>query len=229
MSTTLTPRESRKLLKRQRILEAALSVFSTHGFSGASMDAIATAAAVSKPTLYEYFGDKASLFTAVLDDAREELLSPLDGSADKHMVDVLVDFAWHYAGFVLRPDMLGLARLIIGEVERFPGLGQRYLEAGPSRALAGIEAYVVHLEQAGQLAFSDSELTAGDLWSLILSTPRDRALHQPQLKFSADDLERHIFNGLTVFLKAYSTSVEEDLTRLETLRAQASSSQRRRR
>ncbi|NMD07851.1 MAG: helix-turn-helix transcriptional regulator, partial [Phyllobacteriaceae bacterium] len=42
----------RQLEKHQRILTAALKVFAESGYSAASMDAIAIAAEVSKPTLY---------------------------------------------------------------------------------------------------------------------------------------------------------------------------------
>ena len=40
--------------KRERILEAALDVFSAHGFRGATIDQIAEAAGMSKPNLLYY-------------------------------------------------------------------------------------------------------------------------------------------------------------------------------
>src|SRR5690606_9703115 len=41
--------------KRELILEAALEVFSMHGFRGATIDQIAEAAGMSKPNLLYYF------------------------------------------------------------------------------------------------------------------------------------------------------------------------------
>jgi len=213
-----TPREQRKHEKRNRILKAAMRVFSTRSYSGASMDAIAIEAAVSKPTLYQYFGDKQGLFAAVLAEAREHLLSPFAGSQGRDMVEVLMEFSWHYADFVLQPEILSLARLVIGEVERFPDLGQQYLAQGPDKALSGITGYLEQMKQAGRLEFDDGQLCAGDLWSLIFSAPRERALHIPNLCLSKHELSRSIFNGLRVFLKAYSTQAAADLTLLEQLR-----------
>jgi TetR/AcrR family transcriptional repressor of mexJK operon len=46
--------ESRSVRKRRAILDAATKVFLAEGFAGASMDAIATAAGVSKPTVYNH-------------------------------------------------------------------------------------------------------------------------------------------------------------------------------
>ena len=71
--------------KRQAILEAAKHAFIKHGFSGGSMDAIAEAAPVSKPTLYNHFHSKSDLFSAVIQSQCENLLntlSSLDVTAD---------------------------------------------------------------------------------------------------------------------------------------------------
>ena len=51
---------------RERILSAALKEFSAKGFHGARVDLIARRARINKRMLYHYFGDKESLFKAVL-------------------------------------------------------------------------------------------------------------------------------------------------------------------
>jgi AcrR family transcriptional regulator len=51
---------------RRRILAAALVEFSTKGFAGARVDAIARRARGNKRMLYHYFGNKKGLFGAVL-------------------------------------------------------------------------------------------------------------------------------------------------------------------
>jgi AcrR family transcriptional regulator len=51
---------------RRRILAAATAEFAEHGLAGARVDRIAAAAACSKERLYAHYGDKESLFTAVL-------------------------------------------------------------------------------------------------------------------------------------------------------------------
>ena len=44
-----------------RILDAALEVFSVHGFRGSTIDQIATAAGMSKPNLLYYFRTKEAI------------------------------------------------------------------------------------------------------------------------------------------------------------------------
>ena len=218
MTEPLSRRESNKLEKEQRILAAALRVFSSQGYSGAVLDHIAAEAGVSKPTLYQYFGNKEALFSAVLDDATGQFLQPFTKTAGKPMVTVLLDFGFHYADFVLRPDLLSLTRLVIGEAERFPEIRRNYHRSSPQQALSGIIAYLQTLTAEGKLEVEDFELAANDLWSLMLSTPLDFYLHIPDLAMSPAEIHRYLFNGIRVFLKAYSTNADADLTELEAFR-----------
>ncbi len=59
-------REEKKLVFRQRILEAAREVFFRDGFMAANLDEVAQIAKVAKGTLYRYFDNKGELYVAVL-------------------------------------------------------------------------------------------------------------------------------------------------------------------
>lgn len=67
------PREQR----RAQLLEAAHSVFVTHGYHGAAMDEIADAACVSKPVLYQHFPGKRELYLALLDHHLDALTTAM--------------------------------------------------------------------------------------------------------------------------------------------------------
>ncbi|WP_426034680.1 TetR/AcrR family transcriptional regulator [Cypionkella sp. TWP1-2-1b2] len=211
--TAIPQRELNRLAKQRRILDAALTVFAAEGYSGTSMDAIAAKAAVSKPTLYQYFGTKEQLFTEIMLAERNTMLLAFDHPGTD-MVAELHHFAWHYADTVMRPEFLSLARLIIGEAQRFPEIGRAYQAAGPDRVLAGMITYLTRQRDAGKLTFDDAELAAEDLWGLILSAPRNQALHLPDRIPNRAQLARYINNGLQVFLKAYSTDPARDLAQL---------------
>ncbi len=214
--TAIPQRELNRLAKQRRILDAALSVFAAEGYSGTSMDAIAAKANVSKPTLYQYFGTKEQLFTEIMLAERNTMLPAFDHPGTD-MVAELHSFAWHYADTVMRPEFLSLARLIIGEAQRFPEIGRAYQAAGPDRVLAGMITYLTRQRDAGKLSFDDAELAAEDLWGLILSAPRNQALHLPDRIPGRAELARYINNGLRVFLKAYATDPARDLAQLQTI------------
>lgn len=217
------PRRQQNRLNRERaILDAALKVFAAQGYTGASMDAVAAEAGVTKPTLYSYFPSKESLFQAMMLGKRDAMLDVFEHPSDQGMVADLLVFAWAYADTVMRPEMLALARLIIGEVQRFPEIGRAYQASGPDHLLRGIMRYLEGQRRAGQLEFEDAELAAQDLWGLILSAPRTQALYMPDAQPNRETLRRYILNGLRVFLKAYSTQPAPDLQQLEALESDPS-------
>ncbi len=55
------------------ILDAALEVFSLHGFRGATLDQIAEVAGLSKPNLLYYFPSKEEVHTGASDRASGHL------------------------------------------------------------------------------------------------------------------------------------------------------------
>ena len=113
--------------KRDVILKAALAGFLEDGFAGSSVNRIAENAGVSIKTLYRHFDNKDDLFVAVIQTACKANqgadeppwldLPPLDGltqAGSKHLA------------FVLSAEQLALYRVVTGEAQRFPELGQRY-------------------------------------------------------------------------------------------------------
>jgi len=63
--------------REQTMLDAAGAAFAAHGFHAASMDAIAAAAGISKPMLYNYFGSKQGLYLAFVERDGRDLLASM--------------------------------------------------------------------------------------------------------------------------------------------------------
>ncbi|MBN9305024.1 MAG: TetR family transcriptional regulator [Devosia sp. 67-54] len=71
------PRTRIQREKQDVILNAALDVFSLHGFRGATIDQIAEAAGMSKPNLLYYFSSKEEIHRRLLEDMLDLWLDPL--------------------------------------------------------------------------------------------------------------------------------------------------------
>ena len=67
-----------QLKNRKRILDAALEVFSQHGYRGATLDQIAEAAGLSKPNMLYYFDSKETIHVELLNALMSEWLAPLE-------------------------------------------------------------------------------------------------------------------------------------------------------
>jgi TetR/AcrR family transcriptional regulator, mexJK operon transcriptional repressor len=165
--------------KAEVILAAAERAFLASGFGAVSMDAIARSAGVSKATVYAYFAGKEELFGAVVADLSErrfggfsaEALDPEDIAAS------LTTIAERFLDLVLSPEAIALNRIIIGEVTRFPALGQVFWEAGPARTRAQIEAFLRRAAAVGSLAaIPDPRLAAEQFLALARGEIHQRRL-----------------------------------------------------
>lgn len=109
---------------RAAILQAALEEFSDVGLAGARMDRIAERAGVSKPMIYDYFGDKNAVYAATLREAyvqirRGETKLQLDTREPEDAIRALVFFTmshfWNNPWFI---SMLNTENLLGGETVR---------------------------------------------------------------------------------------------------------------
>lgn len=62
---------------RARIIEAALDVYSQHGYRGATLDQIAARAGLSKPNILYYFAGKEEIHVTLLNQLMDRWLAPL--------------------------------------------------------------------------------------------------------------------------------------------------------
>ena len=99
---------------RRAILKAATDEFVAHGFSGASVNEIATRAAINKRMLYHYFGNKEELFLAVLESTYAQIRTgertlELDHLEPMQAIERLVRFSYDH--FFEHPDFLTLLNI----------------------------------------------------------------------------------------------------------------------
>ena len=205
--------DGRSARKRRAILEAATEVFLRYGYRGASMDEIATRAAVSKQTVYKHFADKERLFSEIVigtvDEASDPVQTEVRSLQDSGDLEAdLRDLARRQLTKVMQPRLLALRRLVIAEAGRFPELGRVFYERGPGRTMATLADTFERLAARGVLQIEDPQLAAAHFNWLIMSSPVNEAmlLGREELP-SAADLDRHVKTGVRVFLAAYAPQV----------------------
>jgi AcrR family transcriptional regulator len=83
--TTETNGRAKRLpraVREEQIVDAAIRVFSEHGYHAASMDEISEVAGISKPMIYAYLGHKEDLFTTCIQREATRLLEAVIMTAD---------------------------------------------------------------------------------------------------------------------------------------------------
>src|SRR6266478_3022363 len=144
--------------KAESILAAAKRSFLAAGFGAVSMDAIAREAGVSKATVYAHFAGKEELFGAVVGRECERYFAQfsareLDPGDVRASLTVL---GCRFLDLVLSPDAIALHRIIVGEVTRFPALGEVFWRAGPEREHVQIQVFLKNAVAAGALSIPDT-------------------------------------------------------------------------
>lgn len=75
--------QKKSVQKRQQLLDAALDVFSTYGFNGASLDEIARLANMHKSNIFYYYENKEALYIEVLTSVLQKWISPFQELQDE--------------------------------------------------------------------------------------------------------------------------------------------------
>lgn len=75
-----SPQRTQRLppeVRRRELLDAALDVITEDGFDALSVEAVARRAGVTRPVIYDLFGDLDTLLIALLDREEEAALRPM--------------------------------------------------------------------------------------------------------------------------------------------------------
>lgn len=135
MESSQAPNPGRQLSpeKTAAILDGAMRVFLEQGYVGTTMDRVAVAAGVSKPTVYSHFHDKESLFNTLIAQWVEKTQwathpqALLEAQAApevllRQLANDVLDSCIH------DPEKITFIRLVMGESGRFPELGRAFVQ-----------------------------------------------------------------------------------------------------
>jgi TetR/AcrR family transcriptional regulator, mexJK operon transcriptional repressor len=192
--------------KAESILAAAKRAFLAAGFAAVSMDAIAREAGVSKATVYAHFAGKEELFGAVIGRECERYfadfapgeLDPFDLRAS------LMALGRRFLELVLSADAIALHRIILGEVVRFPGLGEVFWRAGPERQRVQIETFLKSAIAAGTLVATDTRLAAEQFVSLVRSDIQLRNLLRLEADTDQCGISAAVETAVGTFMRAFA-------------------------
>ncbi|MEU7144170.1 helix-turn-helix domain-containing protein [Nocardia sp. NPDC046473] len=210
--TEKTVREG-SLEKRTAILAAARDLFVHQGVDRVSMDAIAARAAVSKRTVYDYFGDKRRLFLAILSDASESMSATACRALDEHLpMDARITTAPQLEK-ALTALAVDLGTSIVGSADytaAFALVAQERLRTPMTKddiATAAVEEAlaerIAHFAEAGLLDTDNPRLAADHFGALTLLLAYER--HPVPANADLGQVRQTMIDGVHAFIRAYTT------------------------
>lgn len=203
--TAVVQQVARRGRKYDQVLDGARTVFLRDGFERASVDDIAREAGVSKATIYAYFPDKQLLFLEVArcecHRQTEEAEASVDGNVPVRVM--LTIAAERIASFLMSEFGQRMFRIVVGEGERFPGLGREFYEYGPGlihdRLVHHMRCYV----DGGQLKIEDFDLAADQFAQLCKASIHEKLIFGMAQSITPEDVHRSVCGAVEMFLARY--------------------------
>ncbi|MFD7553627.1 TetR/AcrR family transcriptional regulator [Streptomyces sp. NPDC059533] len=195
--------------KRRAIIDAAVAEFLAEGYSAASMDTITSRSGVSKATIYKHFGNKERLFLAVIAGILPKTYADLEScnanlSQAADLRAALIGLTADFATVLLRPDIMSLRRLVIGEIDRFPQLGRLWYQVTYDMNNGPLTEAITELDGLGRLNVPDPELAAQQLVASTVGILQLVRTFSPDSEIDRAELGRVVASGVDLFLARYA-------------------------
>ncbi|MBA3908459.1 MAG: TetR/AcrR family transcriptional regulator [Rhodobacter sp.] len=193
--------------KFDQVLEGARHIFMRDGFERTSVDDIAREAGVSKATIYAYFPDKQLLFLEVArcecHRQTEEAESAIDGEVPVQVA--LTIAAERITEFLMSEFGQRMFRIVVGEGERFPGLGREFYDYGPGLIHARLVHHLGSYVESGQLRVEDLDLAADQFAQLCKAAIHEKLIFGMAQSITPEDVHRSVHGAVEMFLARYGT------------------------
>jgi AcrR family transcriptional regulator len=157
--------ESREV-RRREIVEHAFAMLARDGYAAFSMQALAKVSKSSKETLYGWFGGKAGLYEAMVEENAARLILPSAEVADG--VGELSRFGADLLAMLLGERAVLLNRVAAAEAGDDAALGAFLAEKGRDHVMPKLAAYFQALEKQGLIGIAASEEPA-EIWLSLLA------------------------------------------------------------
>lgn len=205
--------DPRVVRSRTAVVDAARTLFLRQGYAGTTMEEIAALAGLTKRTLYNNYAGKEALFTQIVTAViayaeeftrglREELTV---GITDTNLRATLHDLGRRLALGIVRPEVVALRRLLIGEAREFPALAAEYFDRAPGRVLETLASGFEHLGQIGLLRVADARQAAAQFAYLVAGEPLDRAMLAGTIP-TREHVIAYAREGVETFLARYAAA-----------------------
>jgi TetR/AcrR family transcriptional regulator, mexJK operon transcriptional repressor len=197
-----------------RLLEVATHLFMERGFDGTSIDAVAEAAGVSKPTVYARYHDKRDIFVAVLRGRIRKCLAPLSAAAEAQAIEgcaknirtILHELSRHMVAYTLAPEAGALQRILSAQAVQFPDLAKTANESWLC-AVRGVSSILRQSAARGHIKVDDPELAAEMFLNLVLGHPKRFALYS--IATDPETEERHRKAAVEFFLSGIRAKMSQ--------------------
>jgi AcrR family transcriptional regulator len=193
--------------RRAAILKAAAELFFEQGYAATSIDSIIERAGGSKRSIYEAFGNKEGLFSALVAENVGEALAALDPASAKqgNLREVLAEFGRRLIAIQTSPTVIGLYRAIAVEATRFPDLARMFYETGPGLAADRLSHVLEEARARGEIRGADCRLLANHFIAMMRDNLHLQVLLGLRSPPAAEEIHAIASSAVETFLQGIGT------------------------
>ena len=183
----------------ERLLEVAKATFSAKGFAATTMDDIATAAGMSKKTLYKLFDSKTALFRAMLTRSLPRLSASGDLPTAATAIAQLKLSLKRLTDIALAPGEIALHRLIISERASSPDIAKVFAEVIFNLGAEGVVESVKRVQLKPQLRELPAKWVAEMILGVVFGNDHFRLMVDDSYRVDRRRLNKRIDLAVTMF------------------------------
>jgi AcrR family transcriptional regulator len=193
--------------RNEAILSAAFDIFQDKGLHGATMLEIATAAKVSKETLYARFDSKEGLLYALLAwGSNKSALDPgaLDLAAYDSPVEALEAYAVACLKTMMLPEAIAVHRIVVGEAVRMPEVARVFDEFTCKAGTPTVTELARALDAAGIARIDDVEAFGDAFIGLLRGNLHHHVVIGVRDYPDDAEIEAHARRAMHLLLRAFA-------------------------
>ena len=162
----------KKKIKREKIIKSASTLFFEKGFSYTSIDDIIKITGGSKRDIYNEFGNKSGLFSAIIETYTDRVSHEVQFEKfDENNLELsLKKFGYALVQSYMKTEIIGLYTVIFKEAKLFPELALEFYEKGPMLGTLKLSELLKNCIDNGEL----KNLPHYKLASFFISMLRDK-------------------------------------------------------
>ena len=195
------PKREDAMLKGERILDAAAAIFARDGYTGTSIDRIAEAANVGKPTIYARYGSKANLLKAVVRHVLDKHLAEVGEEVRSQPMEVgLTGILTNIIAASTDPVFLGVFRLFLSEAIKFEEIFEAFYLSMEGQTKQRLVTYIANHPERTELTGMPEEVAGTLLESasavVMMASARPGFREEMSAEAEASRIVRTLLHGL---------------------------------
>lgn len=191
---------------REKILDAALELFSERGYRGTTTKSIANRAGVNEITIFRHFDSKENLFYKTIEreaESKKELLES-DLEPSENLIEDLAEIGSKvYKNLMNRADFF---KIVMMEVDRDQRVFDHFSEA-PRGLIEKLSSYFEKAREKGLVRDIDPRIASVSFFSFFLRSMLSRAFIGEDIALDFDDSA--IRKYVEIFVDGISGEVDQ--------------------